>query len=283
MDWSGFYVGGHLGWGQGRFRATPHDGETDDGIARGKPGGIVGGMHIGQNWQNNTFIHGWEADLSATGWDDDAIFNATNSIRTYQTRVNLLASLRGRLGMTFNPTTLLFISGGLAYTQAKAIGISPFGTITRAKHNKFGWVLGLGAEWKQTQNLSWRIEGLYYNFSKTKPLYGFTEPSPGSSKFKDALVVRVGATYHYSDKRLKRDIALLSRREDGVGIYRYRYLWSDEVYVGVMAQEVARIVPDAVACGPDGYLRVNYRRLGLRLMTLGEWEGCKGASFALAA
>ena len=93
----------------------------------------------------------------------------------------------------------------------------------------------------------------------------------------------MGATYHYSDKRLKRDVALLSRRDDGVGIYRYRYLWSDEVYVGVMAQEVARIVPDAVACGPDGYLRVNYRRLGLRLMKLDEWEGCRGSTLALAA
>jgi outer membrane immunogenic protein len=285
MDWSGFYVGGHLGWGQGKFRATPHSGETDDGIARGKPSGIVGGMHAGQNWQQNTFVYGWEADLSATGWDKEAVFDGTaDPWRTYLTKVNMLASLRARLGMTLNPTTLVFLTGGLAYTQAKAMGISPFGgTITRAKHNKFGWVLGLGAEWKQTQNLSWRVEGLWYNFDSKEPLFGFTEPGPGSSKFKDALVVRVGATYHYSDRRLKRDVALLSRREDGVGIYRYRYLWSDEIYVGVMAQEVARIDRDAVACGPGGYLRVNYQRLGLRLMTWDEWESCTGTKLAIAA
>jgi opacity protein-like surface antigen len=274
MDWSGFYVGGHLGWGRGDFRATPHDGETDDGIARGRPSGIVGGMHVGQNWQNNTFVYGWEADLSATGWDDEATFNATTSIRTYLTKVNLLASLRARLGMTLNPTTLVFLTGGLAYTQAKAMGISPFGgTITRAKHNKYGWVLGLGGEWKQTQNLSWRLEGLWYRFNSNKPLYGFTESSPGSSKFKDALVVRVGATYHYSDRRLKRDIVQVARRADGLALYRYRYLWSDEVYVGVMAQEVAEICPEAVVCGSDGYFRVNYERLGLRLMTWDEWKG----------
>ena len=66
------------------------------------------------------------------------------------------------------------------------------------------------------------------------------------SEFKGALVGRLGATHHFSDMRLKRDVALLSRLENGVGLYRYRYLWSDEVYVGVMAQETAKIVPDAV-------------------------------------
>src|SRR5579864_211256 len=40
-----------------------------------------------------------------------------------------------------------------------------------------------------------------------------------------------------SDARLKRDITLVGRRDDGLGLYRYRYLWSDTVYVGVMAQE----------------------------------------------
>ena len=53
--------------------------------------------------------------------------------------------------------------------------------------------------------------------------------------------------YCISDIRLKRDIALLSRLDNGLGQYRYRYLWSDQVYVGVMAQEVEKNLPDAVA------------------------------------
>ena len=59
--------------------------------------------------------------------------------------------------------------------------------------------------------------------------------------------------------------------DNGLGLYRYRYLWSDTAYVGVMAQEVALVMPDAVVCGPDGYLRVNYTRLGLRSKTWKEW------------
>jgi hypothetical protein len=75
-----------------------------------------------------------------------------------------------------------------------------------------------------------------------------------------------------SDQRLKRDIELLTRRDDGLGVYRYRYLWSDEVYVGVMAQEVAELYPSAVVRGTDGYLRVYYAQLGMRFLTLAQWN-----------
>jgi hypothetical protein len=74
-----------------------------------------------------------------------------------------------------------------------------------------------------------------------------------------------------SDIRLKRDISQVARLNNGVGLYRYRYRGSDQAYVGVMAQEVAEVVPDAVVRGPDGYLRVNYDRLGLSLVTWEEW------------
>jgi hypothetical protein len=75
-----------------------------------------------------------------------------------------------------------------------------------------------------------------------------------------------------SDVRLKRDIALVGRLDNGLGLYRYRYLWSDTEYVGVMAQEVALIEPRAAVHGFDGYLRVNYGLLGLRLRTFNEWQ-----------
>ncbi|MBI4367736.1 MAG: tail fiber domain-containing protein [Deltaproteobacteria bacterium] len=74
-----------------------------------------------------------------------------------------------------------------------------------------------------------------------------------------------------SDRRLKRDIVALGTRDDGLGLYRYRYLWSDVEYVGVMAQEVALVRPDAVVRGADGYLRVNYAQLGLAFQTWSEW------------
>ena len=42
-------------------------------------------------------------------------------------------------------------------------------------------------------------------------------------------------------------------------------------------------MPDAVLLGPDGFLRVDYTKLGLRLMTWDEWEEAMGPCARLAA
>ena len=75
-----------------------------------------------------------------------------------------------------------------------------------------------------------------------------------------------------SDIRLKHDIVALGRLDNGLELYRFRYNGSDRTdYVGVMAQDVQRIEPRAVTRGSDGYLRVDYDRLGLKFMTWKEW------------
>ena len=59
---------------------------------------------------------------------------------------------------------------------------------------------------------------------------------------------------------LKHDIALLGHLDNGLGFYRFSYNGTDKAYVGVMAQEVQTVVPEAVVRGGDGYLRVSYDR-----------------------
>jgi hypothetical protein len=81
-----------------------------------------------------------------------------------------------------------------------------------------------------------------------------------------------------SDVRLKRDIEPLRRLDNGLILYRYRYLWSDTAYVGVMAQDVAKVVPDAVIQAPDGYLRVLYDRLGLKMQTWQSWLAAQSSA-----
>ncbi|THD68519.1 MAG: tail fiber domain-containing protein [Bradyrhizobium sp.] len=75
-----------------------------------------------------------------------------------------------------------------------------------------------------------------------------------------------------SDLRLKRDIAEVGRTPNGLHLYSFRYLWSDTLYVGVMAQEVLLRAPAAVIRGDDGYLRVDYGQLGLKFQTFEEWS-----------
>jgi hypothetical protein len=74
-----------------------------------------------------------------------------------------------------------------------------------------------------------------------------------------------------SDIRLKHDIVLLGRLDDGLGYYRFTYNGGHTAYVGVMAQEVQAVAPPAVTLGADGYMRVSYDRLGLPFETYKQW------------
>ncbi|WP_028347542.1 DUF3300 domain-containing protein [Bradyrhizobium murdochi] len=74
-----------------------------------------------------------------------------------------------------------------------------------------------------------------------------------------------------SDIALKHSIVQLGYLANGLGYYRFSYLGSTRAYVGVMAQEVERVMPEAVMRGSDGYLRVYYDKLGLKLRTYSGW------------
>ena len=74
-----------------------------------------------------------------------------------------------------------------------------------------------------------------------------------------------------SDVALKHDIVRLAYLGNGIGFYRFAYNGSNEVYVGVLAQEVQKVAPEAVVRGRDGYLRVHYDRIGVRFQTYRQW------------
>jgi Protein of unknown function (DUF3300) len=74
-----------------------------------------------------------------------------------------------------------------------------------------------------------------------------------------------------SDIRLKHDIVLLGRLDQGLGYYRFVYNGGHTAYVGVMAQEVQSVMPEAVTRGGDGYMRVSYDMLGLPFETYDQW------------
>jgi hypothetical protein len=75
-----------------------------------------------------------------------------------------------------------------------------------------------------------------------------------------------------SDIRLKTDVIRVGQLDNGLPLYRFRYLWSSDIYVGVLAHEVLPVVPYAVIVGEDGFMRVNYDMLDSRLMTWEEWQ-----------
>ena len=77
-----------------------------------------------------------------------------------------------------------------------------------------------------------------------------------------------------SDRRLKRDIALLATLKNGMKIYSFRYNWSDTVHVGVMAQDllIHREWRRALCRMANGFYAVDYAVIGLRMATIDEWR-----------
>jgi hypothetical protein len=64
----------------------------------------------------------------------------------------------------------------------------------------------------------------------------------------------------FSDKRLKKNIKKIGTRTDGLNVYEFEYIWGGGRQVGLMAQEVQGIYPDAVS-ESSGYLMVNYSKV----------------------
>ena len=64
----------------------------------------------------------------------------------------------------------------------------------------------------------------------------------------------------FSDQRLKKNVARLGTRSDGLGVYEFEYIWGGGRQIGLMAQEVAILYPDAIG-ESGGYMTVDYGRV----------------------
>jgi|LakMenE18May11ns_1017448.scaffolds.fasta_scaffold9935944_3 hypothetical protein len=64
----------------------------------------------------------------------------------------------------------------------------------------------------------------------------------------------------FSDIRLKKNIKKISTRNDGLNVYEFDYIWGGGRQIGLMAQEVQGVYPDAVS-ESGGYLMVNYSKV----------------------
>lgn len=65
----------------------------------------------------------------------------------------------------------------------------------------------------------------------------------------------------WSDRRLKRNITRIGTHALGIGLYAWEYLWGEKS-IGVMADEVESVMPDAVITHPSGFKMVNYAMIG---------------------
>lgn len=61
-----------------------------------------------------------------------------------------------------------------------------------------------------------------------------------------------------SDRRAKTDIRRVGALENGLPVYAYRYIGDEQTQIGLMADEVELLHPEAVSRGADGLQRVRY-------------------------
>lgn len=70
----------------------------------------------------------------------------------------------------------------------------------------------------------------------------------------------------FSDDELKEDISLVRRREDGIGVYRFRYTGSAQFFEGAMANDVEKLRPEAIFYDEGlGFRMVDYGAIGMEL------------------
>jgi opacity protein-like surface antigen len=213
-NWSGFYLGGHAGYGWGsdpRSDAIFGNKAPDTVLGtRIDSRGFVGGFQAGANWQWSAWVSGLEIDLSATG-----IKGSTTNVSadgstsvTVSDAFNLLGSSRARLGYLVWPNVLLYGTGGLAWTRLdqttnQTDSGGTFGGTTPSW--RFGWVAGLGAETRlMDTNRLVRLEYLHYDFgnsgSSAISLSG-TGPTDSSSSLTSGHltndVVRTGLSFKF--------------------------------------------------------------------------------------
>jgi len=73
----------------------------------------------------------------------------------------------------------------------------------------------------------------------------------------DLGVAGIGA-YPWSDRRLKKNIKRLGTSLMGFPVYAFEYIWGGGSQVGVMAQDVINVLPEAVHTSDEGYMSVDY-------------------------
>ncbi len=87
----------------------------------------------------------------------------------------------------------------------------------------------------------------------------------GLAMFTDVLNFGMSAAAPFiaqgSDSRLKEDIKKIGTSIDGHNVYKFKYLDGPEYYTGVMAEEILKVKPEAVAQMDNGYWGVDYNQI----------------------
>jgi len=209
-NWTGFYVGGHIGGGWGstdNHSGAPGTGAFPTGTPynSGSSSGFLGGLQGGFNWQvAPNFVLGIEGEYSWTDVKSDptsthGLFSVTT---TNSTKTDDIAMVTGRIGYAANEW-LLYAKGGWAWVDGGSSGVVTrpgfANDYTSTSVSRDGWVAGVGVEWGFAPNWSAKLEYNHIDFGSTLVT---VDHSNGTTSFTDSAskmdIVKAGLNYRFN-------------------------------------------------------------------------------------
>ncbi len=185
FTWTGFYVGGQVGYEFGRSNSFSTVGATGVGLdaVGANKNGVIGGGHVGYLFSTQSLpvlgsllganggfgfgtggVIGIEGDVDGTSARAAYLLPVTGV--TDNARENIQGSVRGRLGIAFD-RVLLYGTGGVAFGGLQNNYFNPAtGAIDSLSRTRVGYTVGGGVEYAFTNNLSVRVEYRYTDFGR---------------------------------------------------------------------------------------------------------------------
>lgn len=200
VDWSGAHLGANVGWGTGQVTGT-YSGPSipTSTVVPFSTSGAIGGLQAGYDFQVNHMVFGVEADVDMANITGSGVqYNSGGTVVTATTKINWVATLRGRAGFAFD-RFLIYGTGGVvsANNTLTLVSTGGFtGTATNSQTHS-GWVLGFGADYSLTKQ--WSIGAEYKHLYLGSATY--TDPTniPNSKAIlnlsNDIFTLR--ANYHF--------------------------------------------------------------------------------------
>ncbi len=197
-DWTGFYVGGHFGYGDASFGPDTNPIPLQGALLPHSPTGLIGGFQMGYNRQlTNRVVLGVEADASFTSPLDGAALTPA----PFNTTLDYVGTVRGRIGYAFG-RWMPYVTGGFAWGHTHVnINADPANTsdiVSSIGHYQTGWTTGLGLEFAVSGNWSAKLEYDHVDLSRqTYDLNAFGLPGVNVDPRVD--FVKFGLNYRFGD------------------------------------------------------------------------------------
>jgi outer membrane autotransporter protein len=180
--WTGFYAGVQIGydWGDNNGNisyATP-GGLSGDLSLGNDAQGVIGGAHLGYNYQIDQFVIGVEGTVDPTTLmrqlvllNPDTVADPTGALGIGNTVTGFVQStiqgaIRARAGVAFD-RLLIYGTGGVAFAAFKSyfqlygvdLTLAPFSASDTRSSSRVGWTAGGGVEYAINNN--WSVIGEY--------------------------------------------------------------------------------------------------------------------------